>query len=75
MNETYGKRDLTFDIAKGIGIFLVIIEHMPSFMPEWIRIYISSFHMPLFFFISGYFAKEIKNREEFTAKLKKSQAL
>jgi fucose 4-O-acetylase-like acetyltransferase len=40
------------DIAKGIGILLVIIGHMPSF-PEWIRAWIFSFHMPLFFSFQG----------------------
>lgn len=68
------KRDLSFDIAKGIGIFLVIIEHMVNFMPIWLRAYICSFHMPLFFFISGYFIKEIKDRNEFFSKLKKETA-
>lgn len=40
-----------FDMAKGIGIILVFIAHTPvSFSPI-----IYSFHMPLFFLISGYF--------------------
>lgn len=40
-----------FDIAKGIGIFLVIIGHVVLSSQR----YIYSFHMPLFFLISGYF--------------------
>ena len=44
------------DIAKGIGVFLVIAGHMPSVFPERVRLWIFSFHMPLFFLISGYFA-------------------
>ena len=43
-----------FDIAKGIGIILMIVGHMPS-VPSVLRMWIFSFHMPLFFIISGYF--------------------
>ena len=41
-----------FDIAKGIGIILVIIAHI-EYVDQGIRNYIVSFHMPLFFIISG----------------------
>lgn len=40
------------DIAKGIGIFLVIVGH--SHCPPFLQTIIYSFHMPLFFFLSGY---------------------
>lgn len=50
------KRLIWIDIAKGIGLFLVILGHMPS-LPEWFRLWIFSFHMPLFFFLSGYTSK------------------
>lgn len=40
------------DMSKGIGIILVMIGHMET--TEALRTYIFSFHMPLFFFISGY---------------------
>lgn len=40
------------DISKGIGIFLVIIGH--TYIDPGLRGQIYSFHMPLFFFISGY---------------------
>lgn len=43
------------DICKGIGIIMVIMGHFP--IPKFLRIYIYSFHMPLFFFISGYLNK------------------
>lgn len=39
------------DIAKGIGILLVIIGH--SFPESYIQRLCYCFHMPLFFFISG----------------------
>lgn len=41
------------DIVKGIGIFLVVLGHMPS-MPNFLHLWIFSFHMPLFFFLSGF---------------------
>lgn len=52
-------RDISFDIAKGIGIILVVIGHyVPDDAPLWytglVR-FIYYFHMPLFFIIAGYF--------------------
>jgi len=41
--------------AKAIGIFLVLWGH--EFTPHFIRSWIYSFHMPLFFFICGYLTK------------------
>ncbi len=41
-----------FDIAKGIGIILVVIGHI-EYVPAPIRFYIVTFHMPLFFIVSG----------------------
>lgn len=41
-----------FDIAKGIGIFLVVLGHIEVTKYN-VLIVISSFHMPLFFVISG----------------------
>ncbi|WP_195202481.1 acyltransferase family protein [Phocaeicola massiliensis] len=40
------------DIAKGIGIFLMVMGHtsIPKLGGHWIY----SFHMPLFFFLSGF---------------------
>ena len=49
------ERDETFDILKGIAIILVLIGHT-DFGP--FRAFIYSFHMPLFFFIAGYFLKK-----------------
>ena len=46
------------DTAKGIGILLVILGHMA--IPEKLSIIIFSFHMPLFFFISGFLFNENK---------------
>ena len=52
------KRNVEIDIAKGIGILLVIIGH--GAIPSWSKDAISSFHMPLFFILSGYFFRDEK---------------
>lgn len=46
-------REIWADVAKGVGIILVIMGHAncPN-LPHGI---ICSFHMPLFFFLSGLF--------------------
>lgn len=46
-------RDISVDIAKGIGIILVVWGHSSS--PCKLLLY--SFHMPLFFFLAGFFLK------------------
>ena len=40
------------DAVKGVGIICVILGHMT--IPETLRQFVFSFHMPLFFFVSGY---------------------
>lgn len=55
------KRIDYFDIAKGIGIILMILGHM-SLQNEYLKNFIYSFHMPLFFIISGYFYKKRENK-------------
>lgn len=52
------KRNVAIDIAKGIGILLVIIGHVS--IPSWSKDAIFSFHMPLFFILSGYFYRSGK---------------
>lgn len=51
------ERNRTFDVLKGIAIVLVIIGHLPG-LPHFLHNFIYSFHMPLFFFVSGWFYKE-----------------
>ena len=46
------KRDKSIDIMKGLGIIFVILGHM-TLTPEILKIWIYSFHMPLFFVCSG----------------------
>lgn len=49
-NKKYNRYDF-LDVAKGIGILLVVIAHI-NYTPSLITI-IYSFHMPIFFFFSG----------------------
>lgn len=46
------KRIEWIDMAKGIGLILVVYGHVP-FRPEWWNVWLGSFHMPLFFFLAG----------------------
>ena len=57
------KRENWIDIAKGIGILLVIIGHS-SERPMVLKQFIYSFHMPLFFIISGYVYNHNKWKEK-----------
>ena len=41
------------DTLKAIGLFFVVLGHTEG-ISEWLRMYIYSFHIPLFFFITGY---------------------
>lgn len=52
------ERNKSLDILKGIGILFVIIGHIQEYIPRNFLIYLYSFHMPLFFYISGYLYKE-----------------
>ena len=51
------QRDATFDIMKGIGILLVMTGHFFGWSHPILGQVILSFHMPLFFFVAGYFSK------------------
>lgn len=46
------KRDKVIDIARGISMILVLMGHCP-FVNRNLKIFLCSFHIPLFFFISG----------------------
>lgn len=64
------KRDATIDIAKGIGIYLVCLGHTTS--NEILLKWLYSFHMPLFFFLSGIFHSQTEKYFEFFKKKIKS---
>jgi fucose 4-O-acetylase-like acetyltransferase len=52
MDAKIVNRSMYLDLAKGVGILLVVLGHMK--LPIYIIKIIYSFHMPLFFFLSGY---------------------
>jgi len=60
MNDKSGRLDF-LDIAKGIGILFVVLGHIYAFNPNikngLFVVWIYSFHMPLFFIISGMLLK------------------
>lgn len=62
-------RNITFDIAKGIGIVLVVIGHyIPAGAPQWyidFVLFVYHFHMPLFFFIAGFFYDRSTRQESY----------
>lgn len=47
-------RNIALDIAKGLGILLVILGHCSEIPYRPVRHLIFTFHMPLFFLIAGY---------------------
>lgn len=53
-------RNATIDIARGIGIILVVLGHNPTVLQDKGELFrvIYSFHLPLFFFLSGVFLKD-----------------
>lgn len=58
------KRDIYWDIVKGVAIFLVVLGHSLQYLyidteyshTDYLFNFIYSFHMPLFMAVSGYFA-------------------
>ena len=50
------KRRTDIDVLRGIGICLMVFNHIG--WGRMIHIYIQSFHMPLFFLVSGYLWKQ-----------------
>ena len=65
-------RDDLWDILKGIGIFAVVVGH--SGCPKPLSCFISAFHMPLFFIISGILLNDLyfENKSAFVKRRIKS---
>ncbi|MFB4165573.1 acyltransferase family protein [Alteribacillus sp. JSM 102045] len=72
-----GKRDYFFDNVKFLLIALVVISHAITPLIEWhqfsrgLYLLLFSFHMPLFLFISGFFAKKAVQQREFIKPIQK----
>ena len=62
------KRLTYLDMAKGVGIFLVVLGHIEYIQEDTLK-WISSFHMPLFFIVGGIlsYAKRDEKKPLFTA--------
>ncbi len=65
------KRIDWIDVLKGIGITLVVLGHLTNY-DEWIMVLIYSFHMPLFFVLSGYLYNASGGFKEFIYRKYKS---
>ena len=54
------QRDVRIDALRGIGILLMVLGHV-HFLPAVIKKLIYAFHIPLFFYLSGYLFNLEKN--------------
>ncbi|MDB5799946.1 MAG: acyltransferase 3 [Rhodocyclales bacterium] len=63
MRSTAQREDWV-DVAKGLGILLVVIGHVWNGTP---KAFIYMFHMPLFFFLSGYLSTVRNDKGKFLA--------
>lgn len=58
-------RNIALDISKGIAMLLVVIGHCDYIPYQPIRHFIFTFHVPLFFLVSGYLYKARPPKEAF----------
>lgn len=57
------------DVAKGIGIILVLLGHMETITTDRWKQFAAMFHMPLFFFLSGVLYADISKSQKQTFNL------
>lgn len=71
-HSTSDTRIPTLDILKGVGVYLVIMGHLynPEQVGQGVWDWIYSFHMPLFFMISGYLFRKKTFKSFFLNKIK-----
>lgn len=67
------KRIAYLDVARGIGMILVVMGHI-DFISEPLRDYITSFHMPLFLMVSGILLYVTKTEERSFREVARSKA-
>ena len=53
------ERQYWIDVAKCIGIFLIVFGHLPT--SDFLVSFLWTFHVPLFFFISGFLNKSVSS--------------
>lgn len=58
-------RNLTFDLMKGIAIVIMMIVHLVYNDSGPVAHFCYTFHMPLFFILAGFFAKELSDIPSF----------
>ena len=61
------------DVGKGIGMVLVIFAH--DHIPKTLKTFIYTFHMPLFFFLSGFLFSPAKYRSSSSFFISKCKSL
>ncbi len=66
------KRNVAIDYARGVGIILVIFDHInvAGGLSDW-RMLINSFYMPMFVIISGYCFKDAPLKDTFISRTKR----
>lgn len=75
------QRDYSFDFCKGVLIFLVVYGHvlqyhlLGNYENNPVYVFIYSFHMPVFFMISGYFARKAVNGDLWSCVITKMKRL
>ena len=57
------------DNAKSLGIVAIVVGHDPA-IPEGLRSFLYAFHVPLFFFASGYLLKPSRLATDYTTYLR-----
>lgn len=65
------QRNMALDMMKGIGILLMMLCHL-VYSDGPIKQIVYSFHMPMFFIIAGYLARDIVDWSQFVQYTKKS---
>jgi fucose 4-O-acetylase-like acetyltransferase len=70
--DSSSQRLIYFDVARGIGILCVILGHMPFYHPNR---FVLTFHIPIFFLVSGYFLNRRIDFKSFTKKRAKQLLL
>lgn len=67
------QRNSMIDAARGIAIILVVLGHSFYQLETPLNLMINSFHMPLFFILSGFLAKtKIESCEKLWVTIKKN---